>query len=487
MVGALALNDKRDPVGAPDFTLPVSILAQIIESLKVDIVAQSIPKLQINIASITSGVVFNVAQSGAWTINAAQSGSWTINAIESGTWTVNVSGTVNVNITNASLNVNVTNSTLTVTVSGTANVNVTNSSITVTGNVNITNTSLNVNVTNSSLTVTVSGTVNVNITNSSLTVTISGTPTINIQTSSGANIIVDKLTQSAYTEIRRWITNEGTTATDLTSNNTNRRGKFFPRGCRGEIVYVMVYARNPDSSARLFTVYIAPKAGMGAVYSNSFIVPASSAFDWRFVPFYKFWNYDSLFIWVRCENDSYPILAYDTGSPNDSYNSTDEITWYEYAGRYWFRLSIIGQTIGDIPISGTVNTIEIPATSSKGEYNLTSIPAYGEQVITIVGSGTLLHAVFYFATSSPLNVIYPRIYADGNLVLPRDTTIASWYWTHKDCREGIQLGIYDATNVAYSLVVTMPIKFTRELKIGYYNNSSSTQSAYVAFTYTRQV
>jgi hypothetical protein len=124
-----------NPHGLPDFTLPVSIIAQVIESLKVDIVAQSLASLKIdiasqslssvnvaiqssavtlnvniasssvtlpisiqsqavtlnvaiqsssvtlnvNIASITSGVVFNVAQSGSWTINAVQSGSWTIN------------------------------------------------------------------------------------------------------------------------------------------------------------------------------------------------------------------------------------------------------------------------------------------------------------------------------------------------------------------------------------------------------------------------
>jgi hypothetical protein len=174
------LKKGEDPVGAPDFTLPVSILAQIIESLKVDIVAQSIPKLEVNIASVSSGVTFNVAQSGAWTINAVQSGAWTINAVQSGTWTVNVSGTVNVNITNTSLNVYVTNSSLTVTVSGTANVYVTNTSLTITGNVNVTNTSLNVYVTNSTLTVSVSGTANVYVTNSSLTVTVSGTANVNI-------------------------------------------------------------------------------------------------------------------------------------------------------------------------------------------------------------------------------------------------------------------------------------------------------------------
>jgi len=44
---------KPDPTGYPDFTLPVSIIAQIIETLKVDIVAQTLATLKIDIAAQT--------------------------------------------------------------------------------------------------------------------------------------------------------------------------------------------------------------------------------------------------------------------------------------------------------------------------------------------------------------------------------------------------------------------------------------------------
>jgi len=97
----------------PDYTRPVSIEGVTIESLPIDIVAQTVGNigvdiaaqslgqvnvnlaasaitlnvaiqssavtLNVNIESIAAGVVFNVAQSGTWTINAAQSGTWTIN------------------------------------------------------------------------------------------------------------------------------------------------------------------------------------------------------------------------------------------------------------------------------------------------------------------------------------------------------------------------------------------------------------------------
>jgi len=52
----------KDPVGYPDFTLPVSIIAQIIETLKVDIVAQTLEELKVDIAAQTiSNVTIEIA------------------------------------------------------------------------------------------------------------------------------------------------------------------------------------------------------------------------------------------------------------------------------------------------------------------------------------------------------------------------------------------------------------------------------------------
>jgi len=53
MIMATQTQHEQDPVGYPDFTLPVSIIAQIIEKLKVDIVAQTLAELKIDITSQT--------------------------------------------------------------------------------------------------------------------------------------------------------------------------------------------------------------------------------------------------------------------------------------------------------------------------------------------------------------------------------------------------------------------------------------------------
>jgi len=114
-----------DPHGLPDYTLPVSVVAQLIDTLRVDIAAASIGPLAIEIVGqsgpititiggVSNGVVFNVAQSGSWTVNAAQSGSWTVNAAQTGAWTINIgqpldaSGNLKTSIqSSVTLNVNI--------------------------------------------------------------------------------------------------------------------------------------------------------------------------------------------------------------------------------------------------------------------------------------------------------------------------------------------------------------------------------------------
>jgi hypothetical protein len=337
----------------------------------------------INISSISSGVTFNVNITGSTTLNVNISGITSgvvFNVAQSGAWTVNVS-----------------------------------------------NTSFDVYVTNSSLTVTVSGTVNVNVTNSSLTVTISGTPTINVQTSSGTNIIIDKLTQGAYTERQSTLANNGDTGNYLAPGTTYRRGKFFPRGCRGFLQRVEIYCDNLDTSAHTLYVYVSPMPGMAPIFSGSISLAASSSSAWRSLIINRFWNYDSMFIYVLGDSGSYPRVVYDTGSPADYYYSSDEAIWYFTAYRFWFRAVLSGETVGDLPVSGTLNTIEIPAISSRTTSGSVSVPSGTEQtVLTVSGLGEcdcLKLAVFAASYSDYTSF---RVYCDGVEVFhnsPRDLSL----------------------------------------------------------------
>jgi hypothetical protein len=412
------LRNGVDPVGAPDFTLPVSIIAQVIPQLDVNIAAQSIPTLNINISSITSGVVFNVAQSGPWTVN-------------------------------------------------------------------VSNTSFDVNVTNSSLTVTVIGTVDVNVTNSSLTVTISGTPTINVQTSGGANIVIDKLTQGAYTERRSTLANNGTTPTMTANNLTYKRGKFFPRGCRGFITTLEIYCDNADTNAHTFTVKVSPMLGMAPILTYTLNVAAGSSAAWRSITVRKMWNYDSMLIWVSCDNNSWGRIGSDAGAPYDAYDSTDEVTWIEAACRYWFRVNFTGETVGDLPVSGTVNNIEVPSiSSSAGGLGDVSVPSGSETtLLSLTGPGELTGMELYIT----FNNAYWYVYVDDVKLnfLGRDyLNVLEWYdRVGVNTGGGVNLVKYDTTNERYTFQITEPLQFKRSLRVTVLHSSGYTETARASARY----
>jgi len=108
-----AIEKERDPVGLPDFTLPVAIVAQIIASLKVDIAAQSIGNIKVDIAaqSIESLNVNIASQSVTLDINIKSSSiSVPVDIVaQSITLDVNIASAtaiINVNVTNAVININ---------------------------------------------------------------------------------------------------------------------------------------------------------------------------------------------------------------------------------------------------------------------------------------------------------------------------------------------------------------------------------------------
>jgi hypothetical protein len=361
------LKNSADPVGAPDFTLPVSIIAQVIPQLDVNIAAQSIPTLNVNLASV--GDV-----------------------------------TLNVNIT--------------------------------------------------------------------------GTPTINVQTSGGANIVIDKLTQGAYTERQSTLSNNGATATMVDSNLTNKRGKFFPRGCRGFINSIEIYCYNGDSVSHTFTVKLSPMPGMGPVATYTLTVSAYGGSAWRTVPVKRFWNYDSLFIWVSCDTDSYAMLGYDSETPYDYYLSTDEVTWTFGNYRYWFRVNFSGETVGDLPVSGTLNTVEIPPVTSKFVY-LAQGGIDGGQTATLLdtvyGTGklTCFAIMFYKQSGSvPPGNCYLRLIVDGVLFEVNMDLLYRVIWDVKTVSP-VSFTSYSETDQNYSIAFNFPVSFRRSLKIEVRNSTAS--------------
>jgi len=455
---------KADPHGWPDYTYPMTIIGQEL-NVAIDIAAQSIPTLDVNIAasavtldvniaesavtlnvnieSISEGVIFNVAQSGTWTINAVQSGDWSIN-IQS----VSEGVTFNVNITGstATLDVNISSAV-------TLDVNITGSDVT-----------LNVNIASSSV-------------------------AINIKTETGANIVIDKLVESAYTEERHVLANNGDTPIMLAPGTSYRRGKYFPRGCRGFIHQIEVYCDNQDSIDRKLYIYVAPQPGMAPIISETLYVPASSSPAWRYTAVNKYWNYDSLFIWVLSETSSDPRVGYDEGAPPDYYDSTDGASWFPASRRLWIRLNMTAQTVGDLPVTGTLNTIEVPVGATGATSGLVSVePNSSATLLTIDEPGCNLHLQCF------TNNFSMRFYIEcdgvklrsgsGDYFSPAD--LHAWGYTAST--PGVSLLLYNATEGNDNVfTVTLPFKWKRKLVISVYNPSSTSRNATVSLNYNKML
>ena len=581
---------RRDPTGYPDWTLPVSIIAQLIETLKVDISAQSLSQLNVNIAAVSETVTFNVEVQNAYlyvrteagqnltvdiaaqslsalniniagstttlevtnpegqNLNVAVQDSITLNVQitgssitlpvhEQGTANVAIqsSVTLNVNITGSSISVPVTNpegESLDVNITGstTLNVSIVGSTVNVpisiqepldaSGNVNVAiqaSTTLNVNITGSTTTLEVTNpagqnlnvaiqdsitinmniagstitvpvetpegshvdveiiqsiTLNVNITGSDVTLNVniaSASVAINIKTESGANIIIDKLTATAYKEERRTIANNGPSATMLAPGTTTRRGKYFPRGCRGLINKIEIYCDNPDTSPRNLHIYVSPQPGMAPIITSTLGLAAGDSPAWRPVIIRRYWNYDSLFVWVLGETSSYPRVGFDSGEPYDYYGSTDGVTWTPANYRWWIRLDMTGQTVGDLPVTGTLNTIEIPGTVSRYEQGITTVPANQEvTLIEIEGCGKMLSCFFH---SQDADIQY-RVYCDGEVAeAVTGGNLSTYGFTAST--PGLSLLQYSSSNLLTRLFDTRHFEFRRKFKIAAKNLSSA--------------
>jgi hypothetical protein len=216
---------------------------------------------------------------------------------------------------------------------------------------------------------------------------------------------------------------------------------------------------------------------MGAVITATLSVAGGSSAAWRGVWLRKFWNYDSMFIWVSSDDDLYGRLGEDAGAPYDYYESADEVSWSPYQYRFWFRVNVTGETVGDLPVSGTINTIAVP--------NLASAASSGDVIIGALGTATLVSLSgcgvvdFICLTSNYPDMRFDIFVDDQQLrFMPLITTysIIPEQWRNWYCDVGAGSGIvtakYDTANNRYSIHINVPIHFRRKFEVKCLNGDS---------------
>jgi len=186
-----------------------------------------------------------------------------------------------------------------------------------------------------------------------------------VQTLGADNLIIDKLTIGAYTENRRTLQNNATETSDFEGiSPTAHCAKFYPRGCRGAITKIHIYARNAYSYEVTAQIGFSPFPTIAPYKTVNVTIPGNYGPDWLTADCLINWPFDSLFITVSAEVVA--SLGYDEYAPYDAYYSTDGgETWTPQNRRYWIKVDMYAQTVGDVPVSGTITTIPVRTSTTS--------------------------------------------------------------------------------------------------------------------------
>jgi hypothetical protein len=251
----------------------------------------------------------------------------------------------------------------------------------------------------------------------------------------------------------------------------NFKGKFCPRMMRGMLMKLSVYCKRTGSGT--LKLAYSPNPGLGEIGTVT-ITPGS---DWSWVDgnVNKMWNYDSLFIWVKdCSADvSY---AYDEKGGSYGYSSADSgATWTIENRRHYFRAVFYGKTEEDLPVSGTVNVVELPNTAGALEA-LTfrnAGPASGS-IAFFDGPGVLTgFQVVFKQTSGTVTsnnmqiIIYIDDYVQEDTVAGLLEAVASTEKTNSP----LSFGKIDDTNHIYMFAYNFKLPFKRKLRVELFNIS----------------
>ncbi|MBA7619392.1 hypothetical protein ES703_26731 [subsurface metagenome] len=195
------------------------------------------------------------------------------------------------------------------------------------------------------------------------------------------------------------------------------KGKFFTRGMRGMLESIQVYC--DGDGVDTLTLRYSPHPCLGPVGEVS-IIPADG-YAWQIFPVEEMWDYDSLFIWIYACTANI-TWGYDAWLPHDGHEYTvtgaarEDLggTWAEIDIRPFIRVVYTGETPGDVPVSGIINNIPLPASSSQQEKEIVDI-TQGD-IITIIdihGAGYCDYIEASVSAGVDSDSTWIRVYCDG--------------------------------------------------------------------------
>lgn len=297
--------------------------------------------------------------------------------------------------------------------------------------------------------------------------------------------ILGPISRPSRIEWQSQLSNHGATPIMLNNSETNYRGKFFPRGCRGWIESIEVYVESQHAFPLNIHIRLSPYPNMAPIHYLSPNLPAGWGPGWLTIPFNYFWSYDSLFIILQTGDDAQHWLAYDGEAPYDYYTGLTTVTFTTANRRLWIRVNLKGETAGDVPVSGTLNTIPLPNTMGMlHEYthdDLDPAQEYTRTIITSPGRMTAFQCciVKTVGTIVPANVeinweIDGTIYTD-TLAFYLEAVEAA-----VNIHAPLNFYVIDAVNERWCFAFNFPVSCRQYIRVRFRNTHGAGNSFKIA-------
>ncbi|RLI54481.1 MAG: hypothetical protein DRP09_12920 [Candidatus Thorarchaeota archaeon] len=449
MVSGLPDFSKYVVLKSSEVTLDVDVVGSV--TLDVNIVGSVVLDVNIKSQSVTLNVNIE-SQSVTLDVNIASSDV-----------------TLNVNVTNASITVNIGSP---LDADGNLKTSI-QSSVQIDVNIAASAVTLDVNIKSQAVTLDV----NIKAQDVTLNVNVQGTASVSID---NATVYLNVKNDNMLTVTKGISSGE---PSSYTYNLAYPRG-FLIRNARGLIRRLSVYMQNTNTTTdKTVTVKIAILPYYPPIYTFTVTVPADSSGLIDIIRAYygpqktKPWNYDTMFVWFEADSE----VRLGDGNIQGYVYFKDE--WYT-EGSFAAEISIACKTKGDIPVSGTVNTIQIPNSSSMVvSEHVTVNPGGSAVLINIEGTGEVSRV---YLDCAGVNQAYVKlkITIDGRVVLDK---YLSWIdlFEHSAPAPAAPVESYqwDNTSKTYVFAFNYTFKFRKQFKVEIFNEHDADTLSVLPFCY----
>ena len=309
--------------------------------------------------------------------------------------------------------------------------------------------------------------------------------TLNVSIEGMASVSIDNAT--VYLNVQNEKITGTTVAFDNTANATTLIDTYdgygiYLRNIRGGLLAIALKVKELSGTDQKLTICFAINPLAPPIYKKTVTIPANA--DGIVGTFYIFdlwWDYDTMFVYIESTNSNVQIYAESGVWGSYAYKKVaNQFNSISYA--IGIQIKTYGGSFKHIPVSGTVNTINIPnRTSGADSGSVTIDPDTTVTLIEIEGMGK---TQFIELCTSDNDDVF-RIYIDDKLVWGYSVYFLAEVRNYQNSTFGVRVIRYDTSNNQYVIVLEIPFEFRKSLKITAYAQSyasSHTVSAYVIYS-----